>query len=106
MTTGICPMCHGCGRKLKDGSGWETVFPGGIPPIQEMYAHIAKNVPNDLYVRCTNCGGGEDVMPNGRVPLREDGTPCMHEYDIIPMSPTSDIHKCKYCRYQYNATKI
>lgn len=54
-TSGVCPVCHG----TKDD-------PSSTP--------LAK-------VDCQNCGGQKQFQrATGRVLLRKDGTPCVHEY--------------------------
>lgn len=103
MSTGVCPMCLGSGKKLVDGRTWEEFYSGELPahPDQIRYAIEYGKISPELVATCTNCGGYENVRPNGRVPLREDGTPCMHEFEMVAITPTAEIHKCKHCGYQY-----
>ncbi len=67
---GICPVCNGSGRT-----------PAGDDPYKHVYAGYDK-VSDTL--RCNNCGAAYAYgTPSGRVPLREDGTPCKHEYKSV-----------------------
>ena len=48
---------------------------------------------------CHNCGGQYMYgMPKGEVPLRPDGTPCLHDYAHSLLNRRT-LHKytCEYC---------
>ena len=47
---------------------------------------------------CDNCGGQYMyAIPKGEVPLRPDGTPCLHEYSFIKTGRTLTKHTCEHC---------
>lgn len=81
---GICPVCNGSGRT-----------PAGDDPYKNVYAGYDK-VTDTL--RCNNCGG--QMMygsPCGQVPLREDGTPCKHEYKGVTIGRCLTRYTCVHC---------
>lgn len=93
MTLGICPVCNGstrapCPDNLRDygqRNGW--------------YGYDK----NDDTVTCTNCGGQTMFgKPTGKVPLREDGTPCKHEYVGRNAGRCYTVYNCKHCSFQYD----
>lgn len=89
---GICPVCNGTGHKpcpenlryYGQKSGW--------------YGYRA----SDDTVDCDNCGG--QMMfgkATGKVPLREDGTPCKHEYTGESPGLCLTEYTCKHCKHSY-----
>ena len=40
--------------------------------------------------------------PTGIVPLRKDGTPCVHEYHKLSNGPDYTLYVCKHCNYSYS----
>jgi DNA-directed RNA polymerase subunit RPC12/RpoP len=89
VKTGTCPVCNGtkhmpCPDNLRvygQKNGW--------------YGYRAE----DDTVDCTNCGSQYMFgKPSGVVRLREDGTPCVHEYvsSAGRWRSTTD-YKCKHC---------
>jgi DNA-directed RNA polymerase subunit RPC12/RpoP len=86
---GTCPLCNGTGhmpcpdqlRSYGQRNGW--------------YGYRAA----DDTVSCNNCGGQYMFSkPMGKVRLRPDGTPCVHEYNTSQGSGryTTD-YKCIHC---------
>jgi hypothetical protein len=90
---GTCPVCSGTGRmpcpdhlrKYAESNGW--------------YGYK----PEDDCVDCTNCGAQYMFgKASGKVRLRDDGTPCEHEYTSSKGSwrCTTNYH-CKHCGDTY-----
>ena len=55
---------------------------------------------NGNKIGCNNCGGQYMYSnPKGEVPLRPDGTPCLHEYTQAMTTTFRSLHKfnCKHC---------
>jgi hypothetical protein len=67
---GICPRCNGSTRFPYTGHSPEYIW--GYDPA-------TRTIP------CVNCGGQYQGIPPGhipgRVPLAEDGKPCLHAYE-------------------------
>ena len=89
---GICPVCNGSGhmpcpdylRSYGKKNGW--------------YGYRAE----DDTVTCTNCGAQTMYgRPSGQVPLREDGTPCKHEYTSANVGRCLTQYTCKHCVSSY-----
>lgn len=85
---GTCPVCQGTGhmpcpdnlRKYGQQSGW--------------YGYRAE----DDTVTCTNCGGQTMFgKPTGKVRLRADMSPCVHEYTGRNAGRCYTIYTCKHC---------
>ena len=75
MTKGTCPVCNGTG-KSEDGR------------------------------ECNNCGGQQMYgRGTGQVNLRQDGTPCKHEYKSTTIGRCLTEYKCIHCgdRYQVDS---
>lgn len=93
VSYGICPVCSGSGHMpcpnylRKDGKshGW--------------YGYREY----DDTITCTNCGGQTMYgKPSGKVRLREDGTPCVHEYDSREAGRCYTIYTCKHCKHSFD----
>jgi hypothetical protein len=116
MTTtaiGTCPVCAGSARKpvpeesrryIKHNARWghwgiAGYEPAGQPPFADGSGYEGGTLP------CTNCGGKTmSLKGTGTVPLRPDGTPCIHEYTQTSRSnPRRGYHdyECKHCNYRY-----
>jgi hypothetical protein len=50
-------------------------------------------------IGCNNCGGQYMYSnPKGEVPLRPDGTPCLHDYvHSLLNRPTLHRYTCRHC---------
>ena len=57
----------------------------------------------DDTVDCTNCGGQYQFRgkPTGRVALRENGEPCIHEYEGHYLGNCYSGYTCKHCSDYY-----
>lgn len=89
--TGICPACNGTTRKpvSPDNERYKTMFRG--------YDAATDTLP------CTNCGGQMMfTKPSGRVRLRPDGTPCLHEYTSASRGRCLARYTCEHCGHQYD----
>lgn len=89
METGICPVCTGSGRRPAAGVPSKTVY-------------ASYDAATDT-LGCNNCGGL--IMwgkPSGLVPLREDGTPCVHEYTSYSRGRCWTQYKCKFCTLSFD----
>lgn len=70
----------------------------------------AKLIPNEWYPEfgkperpCNNCGGQQMLSgPSGVVPLRPDGTPCLHEYKLIRERNCYRQYECTHCGHRYD----
>lgn len=72
--TGTCPVCNGTGQA-------------------EHWGRMGD---------CRNCGGQAMYgTPKGYVPLRKDGTPCKHEYDVSSGGRCYTLYDCKHCGHHY-----
>lgn len=82
MELGTCPVCLGTGRV--DAGPGEHWFAG--------YDRETNTLA------CRNCGGQTmSVFGTGRVRLREDGTPCVHEFVGRNAGRCYTIYTCKHC---------
>lgn len=53
---------------------------------------------NGNKTNCDNCGGQYMyASPKGEVPLRPDGTPCLHEYSFIKTGRCLTKYTCGHC---------
>ena len=81
---GTCPVCNGGGR-----------IPAGDDRHKHVYASYDKATDT---LACRNCGGQTMYgQPTGRVPLRKDGTPCVHEYTSWNVGRCLTQYACKHC---------
>ena len=90
---GNCPVCSGTGHmpcpdyisESSKRNGW--------------YGYRAE----DNTVSCTNCGGQTMYgQATGQVRLREDGSPCVHEYTGRNAGRCYTIYTCKHCGDRYD----
>lgn len=92
MTKGICPVCNGTGH---------MPCPDNQRHYGVMYGWYSYRAEDDT-IKCTNCGGqtmyGEAT---GKVNLREDGTPCKHEYTGQTLGRCYVGYTCKHCGDYY-----
>lgn len=89
MQMGTCPVCNGTGRRSAHGVSYKTVF-AGYDPVTDT-------------LKCDNCGGQTmSALPTGQVPLRKDGTPCVHEYTGRSAGRCYTIYTCIHCSYTYD----
>lgn len=87
--TGVCPVCNGTGRRSASNDKYKHVMAG--------YDANTDTVP------CHNCGGQTMYgQPTGVVPLRADGTPCVHEYTGRNAGRCYTIYTCKHCGQTYD----
>ena len=71
MAKGTCPVCNGTGRVMTKALRTEE---------------------------CRNCGGQYMFgSPTGQVNLREDGTPCKHEYRGNNIGRCLNRYTCIHC---------
>ena len=72
MTTGVCPVCNGTAKSQNDRE-------------------------------CRNCGGQYMYgRGTGEVYLRQDGTPCKHEYNSTNIGRCLTRYKCIHCAEQFD----
>ena len=75
MAQGTCPVCNGTG------------------------VVTASNGRTD---ECRNCGGQKMFgTPTGMVNLREDGTPCKHQYERSEIGRCLTKYVCIHCKDSY-----
>ena len=85
----VCPVCNGTGRR-----------PAGDYKYKNIVAGYDKDTDTLL---CNNCGGQTMTMsPTGKTRMRDDGTPCVHEYDSRQAGRCYTIYTCKHCGYSYD----
>ena len=91
MTKGICPVCNGTGR-----------IP--VPETSQRYKTVVAGYDSDSDTfPCQNCGGQKMFgRPTGEVKLREDGTPCKHEYESEKLGRCYTGYTCKHCGDYYD----
>ena len=88
MTKGICPVCNGSGH---------MPCPDNIRQYGIKNGWYGYRVEDDT-VECRNCGAQYMMgRPTGEVRLRPDGTPCVHEYDVVTVSNCYHKHTCIHC---------
>ena len=87
---GICPVCNGSGRMA-------------VPEYNQKYKHVYSSYDAETdTLACNNCGGQTMYgSPSGQVPLREDGTPCKHEYTSANVGRCLTQYTCKHCVSSY-----
>ena len=89
---GVCPVCDGTKR---------------VPAGDSKYKHVIAGYDKttDTF-GCTNCGGQYMFgSPSGQVKLREDGTPCKHQYVSRYVGRCLTEYFCVHCadRYQIDS---
>lgn len=86
---GQCPVCNGTTR----------ISAGKVDYPKSLYGY---NIDNNT-IPCNNCGGQYMYgKPSGVVPLRKDGTPCVHEYAGRSGGRYYTIYTCKHCSSSYS----
>jgi hypothetical protein len=109
--TGTCPACNGTARKpvpessrrwIKHNARWGHWGVAGYqPPGPGPYAD-GQGYEEGGTFPCTNCGGQTmSIRGTGVVPLREDGTPCLHEYTHTLAGRCYHRYDCKHCGDRY-----
>jgi hypothetical protein len=83
---GICPVCNGSKRKpVSAESQRYKMVTSGYDPVTDTFP-------------CTNCGGQYMLgQPSGEVGLRNDGAPCVHEYESVTRGRCYTEYTCKHC---------
>ena len=88
-----CPVCEGTGR---------MPTPDHLRNYAEQYGWYGYDKADDCCT-CNNCGGQTMYgKPTGRSRLREDGTPCKHEYTSYQRGRCWTQYTCKHCGYSYD----
>lgn len=88
MNLGTCPVCNGTGR-----------VPAGNDPYKKMYSSYDAETDT---LPCNNCGGQTMYgRPTGQVRLRDDGTPCRHEYTSRIVGRCLTEYTCRHCGHSY-----
>lgn len=88
--TGVCPSCAGSGRRA-------------VPEEMQRYkTHTYGYDPATDTLACRNCGGQTmSGRGTGQVPLRDDGTPCLHSYGSHSIGRCYTEYRCRYCDHRY-----
>ena len=82
----VCPVCNG--TKLVELTEQEKTY-----SWNKGKTHHA----------CRNCGGQTmSGVASGESKLRDDGTPCVHEYVGEQRGRCYVVYYCKHCGYQYS----
>ena len=89
MNKGICPVCNGTTRVP-------------VPEQSQSYKTVMASYDRVTdTLRCRNCGGqyqfGGRSIPSGYVALREDGTPCVHDYNSETIGNCLHRSTCRHC---------
>lgn len=85
---GTCPVCNGSGRR-----------PAGADPHKKVYSSYDEATDT---LACNNCGGQYMYSkPTGKVNLRSDGTPCVHEYKGYNIGRCLTQYVCNHCNSSY-----
>jgi len=86
--SGVCPVCNGSGR---------------VDAGNREYRYVMSGYDKEMNtLRCTNCGGQTQYgWATGKVNLREDGTPCVHEYVGEKLGNCYYGYYCKHCKDYY-----
>ena len=93
MRQGTCPACNGSGH---------MPCPENLRQYGKSYGWYGYRAADDT-VTCTNCGGQTmEGQATGQVPLREDGTPCLHEYTGRKIGNCLHRYTCKHCGYSHD----
>ena len=87
---GICPCCNGTTRVP-------------VPEASQRYKTVMAGYDSNTDTfPCQNCGGQYMFgRPTGGVKLREDGTPCTHEYVSKNLGRCYTRYECKHCGDTY-----
>jgi hypothetical protein len=108
---GTCPACEGSGRRpvpedtqkyVKHNAKWNHwgisgYEPAGPGPFADGSGYEGGTLA------CRNCGGQTmGGRPTGVVPLRADGTPCLHEYVGVNRGRCYTEYSCKHCPSKYS----
>ena len=108
---GVCPACEGSTRRpvpessrryIKHNSRWgHWGISGYLPPGPGPYKD-GQGWEEGGTFRCDNCGGQTMfTTATGEVPLRPDGTPCLHEYVVRKTGACLHEFDCKHCGFHY-----
>lgn len=87
---GTCPVCNGTTRVP-------------VPEASQRYRHVlgGYDAATDT-IPCSNCGGQYMFgTATGKVRVREDGTPCKHEYTGKNLGRCYNGYTCKHCGDYY-----
>ena len=88
---GICPVCNGTTRQP-------------VPESDQPHKRVIAGYDSETdTLPCTNCGG--QTMwggATGRVPLRPDGTPCIHKYVGHKAGRCYTKYQCKHCGHSFD----
>lgn len=86
---GPCPVCG--------GSGVRDPKPNELPFMDIMAGRTA-----DGKLQCRNCGGQTmGIHGSGMVNLRDDGTPCEHDYVGRQTGNCYHVYTCRHCPDTY-----
>ncbi|NCV34968.1 MAG: hypothetical protein EBW66_05190 [Actinobacteria bacterium] len=78
----------GTGRRPAEGVKWATM--------------LASYDEASHTLSCQNCGGQTmTCVGTGKVPLREDGSPCLHEYKGVQAGNCYIRYTCVHCGDSY-----
>ena len=90
VNKGICPVCNGSGRVP-------------VPEHAQSYKKVMASYDEETDTfKCCNCGGQYMYgQSTGQVRLREDGTPCKHEYVSKTVGRCLTQYNCKNCGDRY-----
>jgi len=87
--TCTCPVCQGTGRRPAGDYRYKAVTWGYDPETDTL--------------PCRNCGGQTmGGQPTGKTFIRDDGTPCVHEYTTLSLGRCYNRYTCKHCGYAYD----
>ena len=85
---GVCPVCNGSGR---------MPTPEKLRRYGEQYGWYGYSKDDDCCT-CNNCGGQTMYgKPSGKVLLRPDGTPCVHDYRSATIGRCLTRYTCVHC---------
>jgi len=84
--TGICPRCKG----------------SCVLPLTDQERKYSWNQGRNTKP-CDNCGGQTMIgFALGVVPLRPDGTACVHEYRSVERWRCYRVYTCIHCKYSFD----
>ena len=84
-----CPVCNGTKRVPAGDTKFKTVL-------------ASYDAETDT-LACHNCGGRSMYgQATGLTYERDDGTPCIHEYEVYRQSMSYTVYKCKHCGTGYD----
>lgn len=90
---GTCPICQGTLRMQ---------CPDNLRIYGQKYGWYGYQVDDDK-VTCNNCGGQYQMgCPTGKVRLRPDMFPCIHEYTEKNIGRCLHQHTCTHCGDVYD----